>query len=180
MLKYIILLATVVSFLLFVISGCQPAPAEPIRDVEEPLVEDIGEVETHGVGETVTVGDIVWEVTEVEDLGTEIILEDREALQPRVGRFLAVSFFIQNIGEETRTIFDLTLIDDQGRTYQICLESIAFFEPEEACVLQEIIPEVENNYAASFDVEIDAEGLILQVTDLRIPAQEVAYIELGI
>ncbi len=178
--KYGVLLGMIVLLAFFITSGCRP-PGEPVVPEEEPLVEDIEAVETHQVGQRVTVGDIVWEITEVEDLGTELIHEDvTVALEPRLGKFVEVAFFVQNVGEEAKTVFDLTLIDDQGRTYQICLEAFAFFVPEEACVLQEIIPGVENNYFGVFDVEIDVETLTLEVTDLEIPPGEVAYIDLGI
>ncbi|GEM_PF-1777872 len=189
--KYLILFIVAVLAVTVASAGCRAVeqepplpeedPSEPAT-IEPPIVDvDIEELDTFGVGEEVIVGNIMWEITEVEDVGEQLTYEGFPGfLEPRVGKFVVVTFNIENLGEESRTIFDLVAIDDQGRNYSICLEGFAFFTPQEACVLQEIIPGVENTYVAPFDVATDVQELVLQVTDLRIPVEEAAYIELGL
>ncbi len=180
--KYGILFIIVVFGLVLTIAGCRQTPAEPALAQEQPVTGiDISQLDTQDVGQEVVTGDIIWEITEVEDLGTQLTYEGHPGfLEPEVGKFISITFLIQNTGEEGKTFFDLTAIDDRGRTYSICLAAFAFFSPEEACVMQEIIPGVENTYTAVFDIEADANQLVLQVTDLNLPPQELAYIDLDL
>ncbi len=175
--KYLIVFILAISLIIF--AGCRPSEGPA---VQQPTADkDITEIEAHEPGQVVATGDIVWEVLEVEDLGVQLTHERFPGiLEAEAGRFIGITFFVQNTGDDPKVIFDLTAIDDTGRTYSICLAAFAFFNNQDACVLQEIIPGIENTFNAVFDVEVDADRLLLKITDLEIPAGEAAYIDLGI
>ncbi|MGM0365005.1 MAG: hypothetical protein ACQEP5_00545 [Actinomycetota bacterium] len=180
--KYSILLSFTALLVILTLAGCTTPQAEPAETAGQPGSEtDISDLDTLPVGQEITTGDIVWEIREVEDLGNQLTYEGiTGSLEAEEGKFIAITFYIHNTGDDGKVIFDLTAIDDKGRSYSICLAAFAYFSPEEACVLQEIIPGVENTYSATFDVATDVNRLVLQVTDLEIPPQEVAYIDLDI
>lgn len=178
--KYIITLSLLVLFTALILAGCartQPQPLEREADTEI----DISEIETVAVDKEVTTGDITWKVIEVEDLGNQLTYEGiTGSLEAEEGKFIGITFYINNTGEDSKIIYDLTAIDDKGRSYSICIAAFAFFSPEEACTLQEILPGIDNTYSATFDVATDVDQLVLQVTDLGIPPEKVAYIDLDI
>ncbi len=186
--KYSILLGLTIFVITILFAGCAEVPEEPAvsKDpvtVEEPPVIhiDISEIDAFSVGQEVQAGNIVWEVTEVEDLGERIEYEEIPGyLEAQRGKFVRIEFFIQNTGEDSAVLYDLKAIDDKGRNYPICLEGFSLIGTEEACVFQEMVPGVGRSYEILFDILKDTDQLVLQVTDLELPPQEVAYIDLGI
>ncbi len=131
--------------------------------------------------EEVNAGDITWNLLEAEYLGPLIIHEDAGGtLETSVGRFLAIRFTAVNNGSESRFIYDLKAIDSNGNKYSVCIEAYGYIGAEEACVLEELLPGIERTFAATYDVPLNAVDLILEVTDLRFPAENSAYIDLGL
>lgn len=129
---------------------------------------------------SVTTGDILWEVQRVEETGPEIVGEfgTLESIQ---GRFIYIEFMVENQGQDIRQLLDLKVIDDKGRVYSICNEAYGYFTgAPSACTLENIVPDVQQTFSASFDIPQDSVDLILEVTDLKIPPEEKAYIDLGI
>jgi hypothetical protein len=138
-------------------------------------------ITTLSVDETVSVGDITWDIIEVEYLGSEIPgTEGGLVLEPTYGRFVAVEFTAENSGEEVRTIINLIVIDSKGREFPICAEAYGYLGVEEACLLVDLAPGVRQNFFATFDVPLDSVDLILEVSDLGSPPEEKAYIDLGL
>lgn len=173
--KYNILFTILALVALITFAGCQGAAEE--TELSPDI--DIANVETYDIGQEVTAGDIVWEILEVEDLGTQLSYDDTTAfLEPEEGKFISITFYIKNTGEESKILYDLTAIDDQGNSYSICLPAYAFFGSGQACTLQEILPGIENTYIATFDVVTDVSRLVLQLTDLGIPPQDIIYVDL--
>ena len=91
-----------------------------------------------------------------------------------------IDFQVTNNTDETRILYDLNLIDNEGRVFNVCVQAYGFYSDKKACTLQEIVPEVVNTFAAPFDVAPDSEGLVLEVTDLKRPPEYKEYIDLGI
>jgi hypothetical protein len=150
----------------------------------ETEVEPIGRMDLEGIevismDEPVEAGGIVWQILSVEDMGTAITSADL-VYEARIGKIIVMDFNVLNNTEEPRILFDLNIIDDRGRVFSICLPAVAILGTQEACALQDIIPGVEYNFYAPFDVAPDSEGLIIEVTDLQTPAQDKVYIDLGI
>jgi len=175
--KYIFLFMVPVLAVLFLINGCQQNIAET-GSVPEV---DISNVEKLTVGQEAVAGDIIWVINETTDLGTLLIDDGSDAfLETEYGKFIGITFTVENTGQEPRVLYDLTAIDDKGNSYSICLPAFAFFSPEQACTLQEIIPGTEHTYSATFDVDTDVKELVLVLTDLNIPPQNIVYIDLDL
>jgi len=172
----IIIIATISLALLFISAGCRYEATY----TEEGIV-DRSEIEVVS-GDTAKAGDISWELIDVEDLGTEIQDEAGAVLTPVRGKFVFVSFSVQNSSDEGRTLYDMKVIDSKGRVYSICTEAYGYFSSNySACTLANIPPGGNPLFfSASFDINLDSEELVLEVTDLLKPPQQKAYIDLGI
>ena len=133
------------------------------------------------VDEKVSVGDITWDIIDVEYLGSEILsAEGGLTLKPTYGRFVAIDFTVENAGEEVRTIVNLIIIDSKGREFPICAEAYGYLGVEEACLLVDVAPGTTQAFFATFDVPLDSVDLLLEVSDLGAPPEEKAYIDLGL
>ena len=142
---------------------------------------DISKIQSQSTGEDVRAGDIVWNVVEVQDLGVRLESETSiDYLEAEEGKFIGIVFTAENTGIDSKYIFDLNVVDNKGRKFPICLPGFAFFTSADACALEELIPGIERRLAASFDVALDSEGLLLEVTDLNTPSNEKMYIDLGL
>lgn len=167
----IILMAVMTAFGLISLAGCNVS--RDLGDVDRSEIEVVFEEET-------TVGDIKWELLEAEDLGPNLESEYGNTFQSREGKLIYISFAVTNMGEETRQIFDMKVVDDKGDYYSVCTEAYGYFTAPAVCTVQDVLPDVRQEFNASFDVPIDSVDLVLEVTDLRIPAGEKKYIDLGI
>ena len=137
-------------------------------------------ITTLPVDENVTVGDITWDIIDVEYLGSEIPSTQGLILEPTYGRFVAIDFTVENAGEEVRTIINLIVIDSQGREFPICAEAYGYLGTDDACLLVDVAPGTTQNFYATFDVPLDSVDLLLEVSDLGAPPDEKAYIDLGL
>ena len=179
--KYIIISGFAIIIIALFLIGCQPSAAPPATPEQPVLDIDITEVERHEVSEEVETGDVIWKVREVENLGAEPLhLAVPGQIDPEVGMFIRIDFSVQTTAEEPKMIYDLRIIDEQGRIYNITVEGFAFIGVEDAFVLQELEPNLEYEYSAIFDVNIGVDRLVLEVTDLDMPPEEWAFIDLGI
>jgi hypothetical protein len=156
---------------IFISMGC--AQELDLGDVDRSEIEIVFE-------DTVITGDIKWELLEAEDLGPSITDEYEATFESREGRLIFLSFAVTNMGEDVRQIFDIKVVDDNGDYYSVCTEAYAYFSAPAVCTIQDAIPDVRQEFNASFDVPLDSVDLILEVTDLRIPPAEKKYIDLGL
>jgi hypothetical protein len=142
---------------------------------------DRSAIKTLPVDEKVSVGDITWDIMEVEYLGSEIpSTEGGLVLEPTYGRFISVEFTVENTGEEVRTIINLVIIDSKGREFPVCAEVYGYLGADDACLLVDVAPGASQDFYAAFDVPLDSVDLILEVSDLGAPPVEKAYIDLGL
>jgi hypothetical protein len=172
--KYIVLFVTLFIIILSIsLIACKSTSLE-----QKPF--DRSGISSSPKDKEITVGDIVWKVNNVEYLGSQIPSDTGDALETKYGRFIGVEFSVENIGEDTRTIIDLKVIDNKGREFPICAAVYGFLGTDEACLLVDVYPSVKQTYFASFDVPLDSVDLILEVSDLNSPSGKKAYIDLGI
>ena len=141
---------------------------------------DILGIKTEQLGQEVTAGDIVWKVMNVNDQGPGIVSTDNYTFEATLGKFIIIDFMIRNDSAESRMLYDLKVIDRNGRVYTLCLPAYAYIPSEDVCALVEILPGLDQTFTAPFDVSPDSEDLILEVTDLQTPPAVKAYIDLGI
>ncbi len=149
------------------------------REVEPIGSIDLSTIKTVSKDSPVATGEIVWQIHNAEDLGTSIVSSEF-IFEATIGKIIQLDFEIFNNADDSRMLYDLNIIDDKGRIFSICLPAYSVFTAEKACALQEIIPGLEYDFVAPFDIATDSEGLILEVTDLKNPVEEKAYIDLGI
>ncbi len=142
---------------------------------------DRSKISSLSKNEEVTVGNIIWKVDNVEYLGPQIPSDDGSGiLETTYGKFIGVEFTAENIGKDIRTIIDIKVIDNKGREFPICAAAYAYYGTDDACLLVDLHPEVKQTFFASFDVPLDSVDLILEISDLKTPPGEKAYIDLGI
>jgi hypothetical protein len=151
------------------------------ENLQQNEVADISKINSQPINEKIETGNITWEVIEVKDLGTMLTSEDATSyLEPEEGKFIGITFLVKSSEHVPKIIYDLRVIDSEGRVFTVCLPAYAFFNTEEACAIEEVFPDIERRFTATFDVSNDSSGLVLEVTDLNIPPEEKAYIDLGI
>jgi hypothetical protein len=173
--KTIVLMATIVViiFMVFSASACNATISQGnLFDRSKITIQQVKQVKT---------GDINWNLLKAEDMGQQIVNDAGTVYPATVGKFVYISFSVENVGAETRTLYDLRVIDNKGRIYNICNQAYGYFVPEyTACTLVDILPKVKpQNFSATFDVDLDSKGLILEFTDLLLPSKDLAYIDLG-
>jgi hypothetical protein len=131
----------------------------------------------------VKVGDVVWNLLEAKDLGNVLGTGTNQYARGTVqteGKFIGLRFSVENQGSQIRYIYDLRLIDGKGNVYPICLAAYAAFFPQEACALQEIIPDVKMSFSAAYEVPLKANDFLLEVTDLNTPPEKKEYLKIGL
>lgn len=147
-------------------------------EVQPDATMDISGIEPVSMEQEVTVGDITWKVLEVEELGETIKSPSGTLIDAVRGKFVSMEFMVKNDGEEPVTIYDLAVIDDQGRVFNICLSAYEYFVPTDACALVELTPGVDYEFVAPFDVAPDSDGLIIEFTNLDTQQKEATYVSL--
>jgi len=143
-----------------------------------------GLVSSAGCNTSRELGDIdrseKWELLEAENLGPNLESQYGTSFQAREGKLIYISFAVTNMGEEVRQIFDVKVVDDKGDYYSVCTEAYGYFTAPSVCTVQDVIPDIRQEFNASFDVPLASVDLLLEVTDLRVPADEKVYIDLGL
>ena len=167
-----------------VFAGCRSSEEYIAESIAEATVvpeatTDISEVKPVSIDQEVDTGGIVWKVIGVEETG-ELLTDSDYLLESVRGKFVLKDFMVINNTDEARILYVLSLIDDKGRVFNVCVQAYGFYADKKACTLQDIVPKVENTLAAPFDVAPDSEGYVLEVTDLKRPPEYKEYIDLGI
>lgn len=163
--------------------GCTQGelPEPTVTEETTPIeVIDVSDIEPVAKDEEVTVGDITWKILKVEDIGTQLDYESGYTYYARIGRFVSMEFEVTNNSDESVVLYDLNVVDDEGRVFSICLPAYGYFTSAEACAVRELIPDNKYKFVAPFDVSKDSEGLMLEASDLGNPPAEKTYIDLGI
>jgi hypothetical protein len=174
--KIFVLMATIILtiFMVISVSACKNTISQRnLFDRSKITVQQVKQAKT---------GDINWNLLDIQDLGTQITNDAGIVYPATTGKFIFISFSVENVGTDSRTLYDLRVIDDTGRIYSICNQAYGYFVPAySACTLVEILPKLKpQNFSATFDVDLDSKGLILEFRDLLIPPKDMAYIDLGL
>lgn len=135
----------------------------------------------HGVGEDVQVDQVRWKILEASDLGNTLkgkneFVKDKTTS----GRFVQVRFELENLSKDMLSFAGLDLLDDQGRTFKPSSDAFQFIPTEEACVLENLNPNVAKSCTAIYEVPANAAGLKAQVTDLKIVGDASSLVDLGL
>jgi len=135
----------------------------------------------HAVGEDVQVDEVRWKILEASDLGKTLKSKNQFVKDKTTsGRFVQVRFELENLSKDMLTFAGLDLLDDQGRTFKPSSDAFQFIPNEEACVLENLNPNVAKSCTAIYEVPANAAGLKAQVTDLKMLGDASALIDLGL
>lgn len=139
------------------------------------------------IGEEVQVDEVKWKVTEAKDRGT--VLKARDSRFAAIakdktsaaGKYIQVSFEVENLGKEMKSASNLKLIDSQGREF-IHATDVTEWLPEgkEMFLIANLNPNVKQAFTEIYEVPADATGLKLKVGDLKVFGSKEAEIELGL
>jgi hypothetical protein len=148
------------------------------QDVAEQKTETAEEPEA-SVGDTVSIGNVQWTVTEV--LRSDILVS---RLGIEEGDYVIVDVdFRNNSNQDIRlaTPF-VTLLDGQGREYEADIEfNFLHVYASENMFVDQVNPGASKEGKIIFTVEDpDASGFKLQVGEARFASNEIASIDLGI
>ena len=172
-------LAVVAAF----VGGCggEEASNSPADEVDEQAEQETEPAEepVASVGDTVSIGNVQWTVTDV--LRSDILFS-RLGLEE--GDFVIVDVgFRNNSNQDVRlaTPF-VTLLDGQGREYEADIEhNFLHVYASENMFVDQVNPGASKEGKIIFSVnDPDASGFKLQVGEARFASGETAYIDLGI
>lgn len=134
------------------------------------------------VGSFVTVDEIRWRVTVVENLGNTLST-DNQFVDDEVtsGAFIRVGFEVENNSKEMLTYAGLDLYDSEGRAFTNYSGMYSFLDDDEECgPLGNINPGLSRTCVTIFEVPLNAQNLQLEVTDLQMFGGESKRIDLGL
>ena len=134
---------------------------------------------TASVGETLTLGNVQWTVTDVQQSD---ILVSRFGTEE--GNFVIVDLTFSNNSNQDITLATpfITLVDSEGREIEADVENnFNHVYPEENMFVDHVTPgeAKEGRIIFSMDPDTDTSGLKLQVGEARFASGETAQIDLG-
>ena len=133
------------------------------------------------VGDDVRVADVRWKVITATDMGATLKSSNSFVKDKTTGgHFVQVQFELENLSKDMLTFAGLDLVDDQGRTFKSSSEVFQFIPSEEACVLENLNPNVAKRCTAIYELPSNAAGLKAQVSDLKLVGNDSALIDLGL
>lgn len=133
------------------------------------------------VGQDVQVDEVRWKVLAAADLGT-VLKSKNQFVKDKTtgGHFVQVRFELENLSKDMLTFAGLDLVDDQARTFKPSGDAFQFIPTEEACVLENLNPNVAKTCTAIYEVPANATGLKAQAGDLKLLGDQSALIDLGL
>lgn len=133
------------------------------------------------LGEDVNVDQVRWKILEAADLG-QTLKSDNQYMKDKItsGRFLLLRFEVENLSKDMLTFAGLDLLDNQGRSFTRSSDALTFIPTEEACVLENLNPNVTKTCTLIYEVPSNAAGLQAQVGDLKIIGSKHALIDLNL
>lgn len=130
------------------------------------------------VGETVSLGDVQWTVTDVQQYDELISNFGNDE-----GNFVIVDVTFSNNSNQDVTFATpfMTLIDSEGREYEPDIDvNFRQIKPENNMFVNQVEPGSTKEGRVIFPVAPDASGLRLRVGEARFASEETTYIDLGI
>ncbi len=166
--------------------GGEEDSSPPVEDDQEEAVQETVEsteqqpTEQSGpsIGDTVTMGNVQWTVTDV--LQSDILVS---RLGTEEGNFIIVDLTFQNNSNQDITLATpfATLVDSQGRETEADTErNFLHVYADENLFVDHVQPGAAKEARIIFSVEEDASGFKLKVGEARFASNETEYIDLGI
>ena len=136
---------------------------------------------TYGVGEDVQVDEVRWKIIEVVDEGDTIksgnqFIDDLTTS----GKFVRVTFEMENLSKDMLSFAGLNLTDDQDREFIPSSDAIMLIESGQACILENLNPNVPKTCISIYEIPANANGLSAKVSDLKPFGNKEALVDLGL
>jgi len=163
--------------LLVVVGGCAAIIANIGGGTESKSRTPKGEQAAVSVGEPVTVGDVVWQVSNARQVNQLTA----QFADPKQGNFVVVNFSFTNNGNEPATLDNepLPLIDSEGRKFKTEADLIRYVPRDRNVFLERVNRGVTREGQAIFQGAAGASGFKLQAGDTNPFTDENGYVDLG-
>lgn len=164
-----------------------PVPTEAPADTPtpEPTSTPVPPTETPApeaftIGQDVIVGDVRWKILEAKELGQEL-KSDNQFIEAKTttGKFILVRLEVENRKTEAATYAGINAIDDKNRTFEVYNEKFGFVDEKEACIFEQLNPNLTKVCSEIFELPADAKGIKVGVGDLELFGGDEALIVLG-
>lgn len=135
------------------------------------------------IGEEITVGEVKWIVNKAERLSEVKPDNEYGTVAKPNGTFVMVDMTAELVGKESGTIdsSQLKVVDSQGRKFEPTDNFDVSVNLGDAWIfLKQVNPNVPLSGKAVFDIANDAQGLKLEIHDLRFGSNDKGYVDLGI
>jgi uncharacterized protein DUF4352 len=157
----------------------EAAEQDGAEQQSEPAETEPEEESAAALGETVTVGDVQWIVTDAEHLD-ELISNKGEYEQ---GSFVVVDISFSNNSNQDVSLATpfFALIDSGGREFEPDIEyNFTYLFPEENMFVEPVGPGSTKEGKIIFEVAPGSSGFRLQVGEARFASDQTALIDLGL
>lgn len=160
------------------VASATEAPAEPTA-VPEPTAAPTAEA-LATIGQDVTVDEVRWKILSAEDLG-DTLTSDNQYIDPKKtsGRFIRVQFEMENLSKDMLSFGGMDLVDNQNREFKSYSGSFGFVPDDQACVFENLNPNITKPCTVIYEVPGNAAGLKAKVGDLKLLGGAEAFIDLG-
>ena len=136
----------------------------------------------------IIVGDVRWTFTEVKDEGNTLIPAVHAGNSPNAsttGKFLRISYEVENIGTEKIEMYSFGLMDSQGKEIDSdsdfnATSSYVYVKEENYCILRSLAPNTVKKCEILFELPLatNVAELTAEVNDLTILGRKKAKINL--
>lgn len=132
------------------------------------------------VGQDVQVGEVRWKILEAKDEG-QTLKSGNQFIKDKTtgGKFVRVKFEMENLSKDMLSFAGLDLVDAENRTFKPFSEGFQFVPTDQACVLENLNPNVPKACEVIYELPGNATGVKAKVGDLKIFGNKEALIDLG-
>lgn len=156
-----------------------PAAAAP---TETPAPPTETPPAAYTIGDNVTVGEVRWIILSAVDEGQTVVSDNQfvdDLTTP--GKFIRLTFEMENLSKDMITYGGIELVDNQDRTFKSSSDAYSHIADEVRCpFIENLNPNLPKQCQLLFEVPANAEGLHVKVGDLNMFGAEEQVINLGL
>lgn len=159
-------------------------PAAPVVAVAAPTPTPAAEtpLSAYTIGDNVTVGEVRWIILSAVDEGQTITSNSQfvdDLTTP--GKFIRLTFEMENLSKDMITYGGIELVDNQDRTFKPSTDAYGHIADNIRCqFIENLNPNLPKQCQLIFEVPTSAEGLHVKVGDLNMFDAEEQVINLGL
>jgi len=132
-------------------------------------------------GELIVLGDAEWALLGAEDLGQTLPETGYYEQLDTDGRFVAVTFELRNLADESVYFDSVNLVDSDDRYYEMPYGAQDYVaDPQLQCTIEQINPGLKKRCQVIYEVPAEATGLQIEFTDLEDRNPDTKRVGLGL